>query len=337
MPWKELGISEIIEAEDGVQALNIAKVEKPDIILSDIRMPRLSGIELVEALRKQLECTIIFMSAYTDKEYLKSAIRFHAIAYVEKPIVIRELQTVIEEAVTSIKNKEKKNQPAALHIPEEPLNPSEEKQYLELFSHALLRVSGDAVEQAIDEIAIELKKTKQRTIGSVRPLIQKMNSMLNEYALSFEIPMHENANTNAQLINSAETWEQFRYSLLSQAGTIFDSIQPLSETARLAARVMFIIRLNYQDSGLYIPFICDKLHSSRSKTCGDFKKETGKTINEAILQFRLDRACKLLKNPRAVIADIAAETGFTDQNYFTRSFKQVFGITPSSYRAGLEK
>jgi two-component system response regulator YesN len=296
-------------------------------------MPHLSGIELVEALRTQLECTIIFMSAYTDKEYLKSAIRFHAIGYVEKPIVIRELQTAIEEAVNSIKSMAGPS-PAALHIPEEPLNPSEEKQYLELFSHALLRVSQDAVEQVIDTIAMELKKGAQRTIGSVRPLIRKMSSMLNEYALSFGIAIHED--TTAQLINAAETWEQFRYSLLCQAGTIFDGIQPLSETARLAVRVLFIIRLNYHDPGLYIPFICEKLHSSRSKICGDFKRETGKTINEAILQFRLDMACKMLKNPKAAIADIAAETGFTDQNYITRSFKQVFGITPSSYRTGLE-
>ncbi|GHU06537.1 hypothetical protein FACS1894147_13240 [Spirochaetia bacterium] len=161
--------------------------------------------------------------------------------------------------------------------------------------------------------------------------------MLDEYALSFGTDISTDTGTTAQLINLAETWEQFRHSLLCQANAIFISIQPLSETARLAAQVMFIIRLNYRDSGLYIPFICEKLQSSRSKTCGDFKRETGKTINEAILQFRLDKACNMLKKPGVSIADIAAETGFSDQNYFTRSFKQIFGITPSSYRTGLEK
>ncbi|GHU67207.1 hypothetical protein FACS189447_09190 [Spirochaetia bacterium] len=160
MPWEELGISKIVEAEDGVQALDIAETERPDIILSDIRMPHLSGIELVEALRTRLECTVIFMSAYTDKEYLKSAIRFHAIGYVEKPIVIRELQTAIEEAVNSIRSKGAKNPPPAFPIPEEPLIPSDEKKYLELFSHALLQVSQNAVESAIDAVAGELKKGK---------------------------------------------------------------------------------------------------------------------------------------------------------------------------------
>lgn len=52
--WAVLGVREIFQADDGLKALKIAESEKPDIILSDIRMPRLTGIEMAEQLEKIL-------------------------------------------------------------------------------------------------------------------------------------------------------------------------------------------------------------------------------------------------------------------------------------------
>ena len=48
--WESMGIHQIFQADDGLRALHIAKLQEPDIILSDIRMPRMNGIELVERL-----------------------------------------------------------------------------------------------------------------------------------------------------------------------------------------------------------------------------------------------------------------------------------------------
>ena len=91
--WESLGIHQIFQAEDGIRALHIARLQEPDIILSDIRMPRLSGIELVEKLSSLLpDTSIIFMSGYSDKEYLKAAIRLNAIDYVEKPLDIETVR-----------------------------------------------------------------------------------------------------------------------------------------------------------------------------------------------------------------------------------------------------
>ena len=85
--WKSLGIDQVFEASDGMEAYNTACTSKPDIILSDIRMPRLSGIEFAEKIKEILpDTSLIFMSGYSDKEYLKAAIRLKAITYVEKPL-----------------------------------------------------------------------------------------------------------------------------------------------------------------------------------------------------------------------------------------------------------
>lgn len=52
--WKSLGIDQVFEAADGMEAYNTACTSKPDIILSDIRMPRLSGIEFAEKIKEIL-------------------------------------------------------------------------------------------------------------------------------------------------------------------------------------------------------------------------------------------------------------------------------------------
>lgn len=97
--WSRLGITEILESDDGLNALDTAKREHPDIILSDIRMPRLNGLELAHELRKILpDISIIFMSGFSDREYLKAAIRLKAVSYVEKPVNISEIEDAILEA-----------------------------------------------------------------------------------------------------------------------------------------------------------------------------------------------------------------------------------------------
>mgnify|MGYP000966054924 FL=1 len=97
--WNELGIGWVGEAEDGADALQIAKDEKPDILLTDIKMPKMNGIQLVENLREALpNCKIIFLTGYSDKEYLKAAIRYKAVNYVEKPVDLNELTKVLKSA-----------------------------------------------------------------------------------------------------------------------------------------------------------------------------------------------------------------------------------------------
>ena len=73
--WDSLGITEILQADDGVNGLEMARLHKPEIILCDVRMPRMTGIAMLERLEKILpDCVPIFMSGYSDKEYLKAAI-----------------------------------------------------------------------------------------------------------------------------------------------------------------------------------------------------------------------------------------------------------------------
>jgi len=100
LPLEDLRISKVIEADDGVNALEKINSCAPDIVLTDVRMPRMNGIDMALEIRKKYpNCIIIFMSGYSDKEYLRAAIKLRAIQYVDKPIVMDELIYSLREAV----------------------------------------------------------------------------------------------------------------------------------------------------------------------------------------------------------------------------------------------
>lgn len=100
IPWKELGISSVRDARDGMDALEMCRDSLPDILVSDIRMPGMDGIELASRVQEMHpSCIIIFLSGYADKEYLKSAINLKALSYVEKPINIHEISSTLKKAV----------------------------------------------------------------------------------------------------------------------------------------------------------------------------------------------------------------------------------------------
>ena len=99
LDWKKLDIEIVGEAEDGFAGKAMVQQQRPDIIICDVRMPRLDGIALVAQLRPMFpDLQIIFLSGQSDKAYLRSAIRFGAIDYLDKPVLREELRAVVEKA-----------------------------------------------------------------------------------------------------------------------------------------------------------------------------------------------------------------------------------------------
>ncbi len=103
IPWESLGIREVDTAEDGEGGLTKALKWEPDIIMADVKMPRMDGISMAFEIRKSLQsCKFIFISGYCDKEFLKSAISLSAVGYIEKPIEPAELIEALKESILRV-------------------------------------------------------------------------------------------------------------------------------------------------------------------------------------------------------------------------------------------
>ena len=110
IPWEKLGISSVVTAEDGEEGLARALEEKPDIIMADVRMPRMDGITMAFEIRKVLKrCRFIFISGYCDKEYLKSAILLSAFNYIEKPLEPSEVVEALKASILQLEKEKRRD------------------------------------------------------------------------------------------------------------------------------------------------------------------------------------------------------------------------------------
>lgn len=109
IPWQELGVDRVETANNGLTALELAARVKPDIVLTDVRMPKMDGMELTRKLKEIYpDCKTIFISGYSDKEYLKSAIHLNALSYIEKPLNLEEIKLVVRNTVAFCLEEERK-------------------------------------------------------------------------------------------------------------------------------------------------------------------------------------------------------------------------------------
>lgn len=103
MDIKELlegqGYEVVGEAADGQIAIDLARKLKPDVIIMDIRMPNLDGIEAAKILTQEEIAPIIFLTAYSDKELVEKAKEVGVIAYIVKPFKESDLFPAIEIAI----------------------------------------------------------------------------------------------------------------------------------------------------------------------------------------------------------------------------------------------
>ncbi len=102
----ELWFGKVLLAENGAAGLAVFRSGAPDIIISDIQMPVMSGLEMVEAIRKESHIPVILTTAYNEQEHFLGAIRLEINHYVIKPIISDVLlNALIESAKTLEKDR----------------------------------------------------------------------------------------------------------------------------------------------------------------------------------------------------------------------------------------
>lgn len=107
------GQCEIFQAENGREALEIYEREKIQILILDIEMPGINGIQAAEKIRKtDKECSIIFLTAFDEFSYAKRAITVRALGYLLKPYDEQELMLVMDEAMRQAEEHNRRRQQA---------------------------------------------------------------------------------------------------------------------------------------------------------------------------------------------------------------------------------
>jgi two-component system, response regulator YesN len=341
--WSELEIEIVGDAEDGVEALEKARVLRPDIVLSDVVMPAMDGIKLLEVLKRELpEAKVIMISAHQDIYYMKASMKLEALDYILKPFNIDELKEVIIKVVNKL---DKEN---------------EQKRFLhdvkKQFSESIPIVSSSEIVELQEKIIslfgsgnIEaLHNTVNSFFDTIRS--KNMSSMLFLTAICTELLAKSVRNIPCQIrdqisndtINSlcqlgfnkdSHSLEKVVWDKLLCTENLIQESKG-TKLRKVIRDVEGIIQKRYKEN-ITIKQLADEVYMSPSHLQCIFKKETGSTINDYITTVRIEKAKELLKKPELKIYDVSNLVGYLDTNYFAKIFKKLVGKNPAEYRESL--
>lgn len=109
------GLITVLEARNGREGCELSRKERPDVVITDIRMPEMDGVEFMKKLRElEHSPAIIVLSGYDDFTYAKAAITNGALSYILKPVDTNELLNAVNTAITAVNKEEKERSEQAL-------------------------------------------------------------------------------------------------------------------------------------------------------------------------------------------------------------------------------
>ena len=93
-------VKKVYTAQDGEEALEVYQSKKPDIVVTDINIPKINGLDLSEKIREENKSvSIVIISAYSEEEQLQRAEDISVSSYLQKPFTFQQLKDSIEKAI----------------------------------------------------------------------------------------------------------------------------------------------------------------------------------------------------------------------------------------------
>ncbi|MFC4809929.1 response regulator transcription factor [Paenibacillus sp. GCM10023250] len=337
LPWSEYGMQVVGEAKNGEKAIEYLEREEADLMLTDLAMPVMSGIELMRVVRKRYpRLYIIVLTLHQDFEYIQEALRLGAIDYIAKVELTAdrfpEILARIRERIADEENKRRQSGGAAREAEGEAPPPAcggqADAREDELAEAAEPWRSPDWVgdDERFGRLLERLRDAAlppARLLPLLRGLTEEWNAL---YGSLLPEPL--------ALPESVDGWpdaeERLRQAkaILSRALGSPHYSQEVQEAVRKAVRYV-----HEQLGGqLYVADIARRVNMSRSYFSQCFKDLVGKTFNEYVRQARVDKAKEYLVHTNMPIPLVAEKTGYLDGKYFSTVFREQTGELPSAYR-----
>lgn len=338
--WESLGLTVVATAKDGREALELLSCHDVDILITDIRMPYMTGFELVNAAssKGRFPATII-ISGYDDYEYLQQAIQLHIIlGYIFKPIQLEQMERMLRDAIRFRREWLQK-----IRVPE-------------LTDQDHSRFSYKNVVVNLQNLEAVYQGLKNNDIDHVMPLFrQSWNHAIDaecslnftrRYAWEFFISLTQLLAKDG--INAMDiTMGSDPLSLIAaidQKEEVFKLICGFLENVALYLSqqnhyadskfyyVQQALETRFADPELSLQLLAGELDVTANYLGALYRKERGWSFGTELTNRRIEQAKELLSTSNSKVADIAAAVGFSDSKYFAVTFRKVTNMTPSEYR-----
>ena len=144
-----------------------------------------------------------------------------------------------------------------------------------------------------------------------------------------ETELHEKQDLIVDTLNNAFTYEELHKALKEKTAQYFEDAKNSQPENSTIFMIKDYISRNYMNDTLSVKDISGHVYLSASYVCTFFKSETGQTLNQYLTEYRMEKAKQLLSDPKYKISEISSKVGYTDGNYFGKSFKKYSGFSPS--------
>ncbi|KRF03651.1 hypothetical protein ASG89_02500 [Paenibacillus sp. Soil766] len=338
--WDRLGIEITGEAEDGAEALLVARDLRPDIVITDVVMPVMDGITLIDKLKhEQPAVMVIMISAHQDIQYVKASIKLDAIDYILKPFNREELKQVVAKVVAKL-DKERAEKRLQEDVSQY-YSGSISSTGLPVIVESMEKIIGlcstgqtEALTAEVQEFFITIRQLKMESMLFLTTICSELLiKAIRSAATHIESAIAQEVKESLHQFRTMQSPQQIENFVLEKLAYLESATNELrnSKSRRVIRDVEGIIHKIYYQN-LTIGQLASEVFMSPGHLQTLFKKETGHTINDYITHVRLKKAQELLKDASIKIYEVANQVGYQDTHYFTKIFKKVVGVNPMEYR-----
>lgn len=324
------------EAQNGQEALDKLELSPADLVITDIKMPKVDGIELLRAIVERNLCScVVLLSDFSDFQYARQGIILGAFDYIPKPVNAAELSDLLTRA-RKLLDQER-----------------QEKERIKRLEDAqkdmVLRLPADELSTLISLIRMgdeaSLQEIEQRMIRALE------NAKSNEHIRMAGILKHAIDAITADLVNSYPNIELF---ITSIDDRMFDELKDCTDQMRLfmdkakdLSRLVKMLRFEAQDKGIVkqvcafifsnlennisLSMAADRLYMNKTYISESFKQKMGISFTEYVTLVKMERAKAYILKDELKTYEVAEKLGFKDAEYFSRLFKKVTGLSPTEF------
>ena len=333
--WGSLGLKVVGEASDGESGLLLIRQLHPDIVLTDIKMPLMGGIELVETLRRtDARTRVIMVSGYDDFAYVRSAMRMDATDYLLKPVKAAELNTQLQKCIDQLDRMQQS--PAAQDVSGF-MDAPWMKGYMPLRANLLAQLTaGDAAALAATLARIEGIVQPPPTRALLIALYYDLVGMLERHVVAAGYLIGEVLRGGGIVFSGETTLREVLAHVTGQYTQALEKLQALIKAQRgLNMPQVESYAQAHAMQGVTLEQTARQFYITPEYLSKAFKAHVGVGFAEYVTRLRMQKAAEMLQ-AGAAPKELHTALGFSEQANFYKVFKRFFGVTPGEMQKNIK-
>lgn len=323
--WESIGFENVYEAGNGIEALEQLKQHRIDLILTDIIMPGMNGLELINIASQHYPAvSIVVLSCVNDVESVREAMKHNrALDFIPKlsisPSALKENIQLLMQLKNVPSNQENMASKVYYFLEDEKvlqtaIKTNNQRVYKETISEIFSRIEGDSgFNDWIDIYALLNRRLK-------------MNDLyMSDLTIQGQSIYH--------YLETASGLEDLEQRLIIAGLDVMNKIE-VSMRHRYGKEMSKAVRYinEHLSENIKLKDLAGHVGMNESYLSSLFKQTIGVNFSDYVNQQRIESAKKLIAESDKSMYEIAHEVGYSSESYFSRIFKQIEGISPAKFK-----